>query len=42
VWWYVPVIPALGKLRQEEPEFQASLGYMIRTYLKKKKIKETV
>jgi hypothetical protein len=30
----VPVIPAFGKLRQEDPEFQASLGHIARSYLK--------
>jgi hypothetical protein len=27
IWWYKPVIPALWKPRQEDGEFQASLGY---------------
>jgi hypothetical protein len=26
VWWYIPVIPEFEKLRQENQEFQASLG----------------
>jgi hypothetical protein len=26
-WWGMPVIPALGKLRQEDLKFQANLGY---------------
>jgi hypothetical protein len=26
VWWYMPIIPALRSLRQEAPEFEASLG----------------
>jgi hypothetical protein len=27
-WWHTPVIPALGRLRQENHEFEASLGYI--------------
>jgi hypothetical protein len=30
-WWHTPVIPALGKLRQEDREFEASLGFTVRT-----------
>jgi hypothetical protein len=40
VWWCTPVIPALGKLRQEDCEFQASLDYTVRSCLKKKKKKK--
>jgi hypothetical protein len=31
VWWCTPVIPALGKLRQEDHEFEASLDYIVRS-----------
>jgi hypothetical protein len=34
MWWLIPVIPALRRLRQEDYEFEASLSYIIRTYLK--------
>jgi hypothetical protein len=28
VWWCIPVIPALVRQRQEDPEFKASLDYI--------------
>jgi hypothetical protein len=28
VWWYISIIPALGKLRQEDWDFKARLGYI--------------
>jgi hypothetical protein len=34
VWWYTAVIIALGRLRQKDREFETSLGYIARTYLK--------
>jgi hypothetical protein len=34
--WHTPVTPALGRLRQEDHEFKASLGYILRSYLKNK------
>jgi hypothetical protein len=40
VWWCTPVLPALGRLRQEDCEFWASVSYIERFCLKaKKKIK---
>jgi hypothetical protein len=27
-WWHMPVIPALGRLRQENCEFKVSLSYI--------------
>jgi hypothetical protein len=35
-YWHMHLIPGHGKLRQEEREFEASLGYMIRLCLKNK------
>jgi hypothetical protein len=34
-WWRMPVIPALGRLRQKGEEFQASLDYEVRPSLDK-------
>jgi hypothetical protein len=28
VWWWMPVTPALGKLRQESHNLKSSLGYI--------------
>jgi hypothetical protein len=36
-WWCTPVIPAFRRLRQEDHGFEASLGYLVRPYLKRKK-----
>jgi hypothetical protein len=38
-WWYTPVIPALGRLRQEDHDFEASLGYRRTRCLKKTKMR---
>jgi hypothetical protein len=37
VCWYMPIIPALGKLKQEDCKVKARLGYIVRPSLKKKK-----
>jgi hypothetical protein len=31
--WNMPIIPALGRLRQKDLEFQANLGYVERQFL---------
>jgi hypothetical protein len=36
-WWSTFVIPVLGRWREEEQEFKVSLGYIVRSCLKKKK-----
>jgi hypothetical protein len=39
MWWHKSVIPALERLKQEVRELQASLGYIARSSLSKKKKK---
>jgi hypothetical protein len=36
VWWYISVIPALGRLKWKDHEFKVSLGYIRRSCLKHK------
>ena len=33
--WYTPVIPALGRLGQEDLEFEASVCYIAKPYFRK-------
>jgi hypothetical protein len=33
--WHGHIIPALGRLRQKDLKFEASLSYVVRHYLKK-------
>jgi hypothetical protein len=34
-WWCTPIIPAVRRQRQEDQAFKASLGYIVRSCLKK-------
>jgi hypothetical protein len=38
--WYIPVIPALRRLKHEDLGFEAGLGYIVRPYLKKEEENE--
>jgi hypothetical protein len=38
-WWFVPVIPAIRRLRQEDQQFKVSLGYTVRPVSKQKSFK---
>jgi hypothetical protein len=40
VWWYTSIIPAVRRLRQEDLEFKASLGYTAKPCLKKENKKK--
>jgi hypothetical protein len=37
-WWLTPIIPVLRRLRQEDCDFEPSLGYIARPYFKKPRI----
>jgi hypothetical protein len=37
MWWHIPVIPALRRMRQEYCEFKTIPGYIVRPCLKKTK-----
>jgi hypothetical protein len=41
-WWHTPIILALRRLRQEDHEFQTSLGHIMRPYFKKAKKEITI
>jgi hypothetical protein len=34
-WWFMPIIPALRRLRQKNLEFEANVSYTSRSCLKK-------
>jgi hypothetical protein len=35
VGWYIPVIPAVRKLQQEDCKFKPSFNYIVRPFLRK-------
>jgi hypothetical protein len=39
VWWCTPVIPAPGRLRQEDLKFRVRMGYITKDTVSKKKSK---
>jgi hypothetical protein len=39
VWWYTPIIPTLGRPRQEDHKLKASLSYIATPCLKTPKKK---
>jgi hypothetical protein len=39
-WWHTPIIPAVGRWRKEDLEFEASVGCLIRPCLKEERKKE--
>jgi hypothetical protein len=41
-WWFMPIIPAFGRLRQENLDFETSLGYIVETVSQKKKKKKKI
>jgi hypothetical protein len=36
-WWYIPIIPDSGDGGKEDREFEASLGFIVESYLKQTK-----
>jgi hypothetical protein len=37
MWGYIPIIPGLGRIRQENIEFEVSLGFIMKSCFKKTK-----
>jgi hypothetical protein len=38
----MPVVPAVGRLRQKDCEFKARLGYLVKPCLQKKKERKNI
>jgi hypothetical protein len=41
VWWYMPIIPLLGRLVEKDHNFKGSLSYLVRPCLEKTKQNKT-
>jgi hypothetical protein len=39
MWWFMPIIPALRRVRQKDHKFKASLGHTVRQCFKQNKTK---
>jgi lipopolysaccharide assembly outer membrane protein LptD (OstA) len=42
LWWLTPVIPELGRQRQEDCKFEVNLGYVLRPYFQIKTKKRRI
>jgi hypothetical protein len=41
-WWYMHIISALGRLRQKDFKFKATMGYILIPYIRNNNNKKTI